>query len=65
MGLGIAYLRDNRAAMRIVILMTAITFPLMQAGLMSIMAKDVLHGDEKTMGFYRLARVSDSLWLRY
>ncbi len=50
MRLGVGYLRDNRAAMRIVILMMAITLPLMQAGLMSIMAKDVLHGDAKTYG---------------
>jgi MFS family permease len=50
MKLGIAYLRDNRAAMRIVVLMTAITFPLMQSGLMSIMARDVLRGDAKTYG---------------
>jgi MFS family permease len=50
MKLGIAYLRDNRAAMRIVVLMMAITFPLMQSGLMSIMARDVLRGDAKTYG---------------
>ena len=48
--LGVRYLRANRAAMRIVILMTAVTFLLVQAGLISIMAKDVLHGDAGTYG---------------
>ena len=47
---GITYLRANRAAMRIMTLVAAVTLLMMHAGLMSIMAKDVLHGNAGTYG---------------
>lgn len=47
---GITYLRANRAAMRIMTLVAAVTLLMMNAGLMSIMAKDVLHGNAGTYG---------------
>jgi MFS family permease len=52
---GVVYLRANRAAMRIIILTGSTTFLLMHAGLMSIVAKDVLHGDAGTYGLISAA----------
>jgi predicted MFS family arabinose efflux permease len=47
---GLIYLRANQVATRLIQLVAAVTFLLMHAGLMSIVAKDVLHGDAGTYG---------------
>jgi MFS family permease len=47
---GVAYVRANRVTMRLIVMIASVTFLLMHAGLMSIVAKDVLHGGAGTYG---------------
>jgi MFS family permease len=48
--LGLQYARSHRAVWRILLMIATVTFLIMHAGLMSVMSKDVLHGDADTYG---------------
>ena len=52
---GAAYARSNPAVFRLILFTGVQSFFMMQAALMSIFAKDVLHGDDQTYGWLSAA----------